>query len=73
MKQKPTDTANDKLLICLGIVLIIKLKVYIAKIDKNCFPFFFYICQKSDVSPLQKKYDQVILASLFLIYLQMLS
>lgn len=40
MKQKPTDTANDKLLICLHFVLIIKLKVYIAKIDKNCFSCF---------------------------------
>lgn len=38
-KQKPTDTANDKLLICLGLVSVIKLKLYIAKTDKNCFPF----------------------------------
>lgn len=40
MKQKPTDTANDKQLICLGFLSIIKLKVYLAKLDKNWFPFF---------------------------------
>jgi len=41
MKQKPTDTANDKLLICLGFVSVIKLRACIAKADNNCFPFFF--------------------------------
>lgn len=40
MKQKPTDTANDKQLICLGFLSIIKLKVYLAKLDKNWFFFF---------------------------------
>lgn len=40
MKQKPTDTANDKQLICLGFLSIIKLKVYLAKLDKNWFSFF---------------------------------
>lgn len=58
MKQKPTDTANDKLLICLGFVSIIKLRVYTDKINKNCFPFFIsHFCQKSSASSLQKKYD----------------
>lgn len=43
LEQKPTDTANDKLLVGLGFLLIIKLKVHLAKLDKNCFsvlPYF---------------------------------
>lgn len=41
VRQKPTDTANDKLLICLGFASIIRLKVYIAKTDIKRLPFCF--------------------------------
>lgn len=40
VKQQPADTGNDKVLVCLGFLSIIQLKVYLAKLDKNCFPTF---------------------------------
>lgn len=54
MQQKPTDTANDKQLICLGFVSIIKLKAYTAKTNKNCFLFPSNPCRKPDVSPCRR-------------------
>lgn len=47
MKQKPTDTANGKLVICLGSVSIIKLKFYIAKTDKKLLPLFLLVFVRS--------------------------
>lgn len=40
VKQKLTDTVNDKVLVCLSFLSIIKLKVHLAKLDKTCFPLF---------------------------------